>query len=497
LIAIPALHCHNARVIYDLAIIGGGINGCAIARDAARNGLSVALFEKDDLASHTSSASTKLIHGGLRYLEYYEFKLVREALMERERLLAQAPHLIYPLHFVLPHRHAVRPWWMVRLGLWLYDTIGGRISLPRSRSLKASDTLYRAPLKEQGKGFVYSDCWVDDARLVVLNALDAAHHGAEIHPRTGVETARRTGDIWTLTLTNGRTVEARALVNAAGPWVAQMLARSGVNSQSSVRLVKGSHIVVPKLFDGEHAYMLQQPDGRIVFAIAYQHGLTLVGTTDEPVNTPEDAHITPAEIDYLCAAVNRYFIHQIAPADVVATYSGVRPLYDDGASEAKAVTRDYVLEMDRNMPPLLSVFGGKITTARHLAQDAITQLSQVTGWPVSAVTMDASLSGGDLPGSYEEWFAEVRTRWPFLGDARAERMARAYGTMLRDMLADIGSKADMGEDFGGGLTRLEVDWLLHHEWAKTPEDILMRRTKIGLETPEAAERLRAYIDQSS
>ncbi len=480
-------------MIYDLAIIGGGINGCAIARDAALNGLSVVLFEKDDLASHTSSASTKLIHGGLRYLEYYEFKLVREALMERERLLAQAPHLIHPLHFVLPHRNAVRPWWMVRLGLWLYDTIGGRISLPRSRSLKPSDTLYRAPLKEPGKGFVYSDCWVDDARLVVLNGLDAARHGADIRPQTRVERAQRTGDHWMLTLADGTTAEARALVNAAGPWVAQMVRQTGVESRSSVRLVKGSHIIVPRLFEGDHAYMLQQPDGRIVFAIAYQHGLTLVGTTDEPVDAPEDAKITPAEIDYLCTAVNLYFTRQTAPADIVSTYSGVRPLYDDGEAEAKAVTRDYVLELDERKPPLLSVFGGKITTARYLAQEAVHRLASVMDWAVAPVTLAAKFPGGDLPGSYEDWLAEVCARWPFLGPERAERMARAYGSLLREMLADVRCEADLGQDFGGGLTQVEVDWLCQHEWARTPEDILMRRTKIGLTAPKAAEPLRAYL----
>ena len=467
----------------DLLIIGGGINGTAIAREAALNGLSVLLVEKDDLASHTSSASTKLIHGGLRYLEYYEFKLVREALKERERLLKAAPHLIYPMHFVLPHENAVRPWWLVRLGLILYDTIGGRISLPRSRSLRRSDTAYRAPLRRPGKGFVYSDAWVDDARLVVLNAMDAARHGAEIATRTALTSARRDGDAWHAMLSDGREIAAKMLVNAAGPWVADALKLTGANARAHVRLIKGSHIVVPKLFDGEHAYMLQQPDRRIVFAIAYQGDKTLIGTTDVPVEKPDDAKIAPAEISYLCDAANRYFIKQIGPADVVATYSGVRPLYDDGASEAKAVTRDYVLELDEAGPRLLSVFGGKITTARQLAEDALAKLGHA-----STATRDAPFPGGDIH-DFALFLAQVRARWPWLGDERAHRMARAYGTCLAEFVTD-----DMGEDFGSGLTAREVDWLVAHEWAQTAEDVLWRRTKLGLVLNAAQQaRLAAYM----
>lgn len=478
----------------DLLIIGGGINGTAIARDAALRGLSVLLVEKDDLASHTSSASTKLIHGGLRYLEYYEFKLVREALQERERLLRTAPHLIYPMLFVLPHQNAVRPWWLVRLGLWLYDTIGGRISLPRSRGLRRGDALFREPLAQASKGFVYSDAWVDDARLVVLNAIDAARNGAAVRTRTGLVSARREGEVWKAGLSDGSTVEARAIVNAAGPWVAQLLAKSGVNSAASVRLIKGSHIIVDALFEGEHAYMLQQPDRRIVFAIPYQGNKTLIGTTDEAVERPEDAVISDAEITYLCAAVNRYFKQQIGPGDVVATYSGVRPLYDDGASEAKAVTRDYVLELDENGPPLLSVFGGKITTARHLAEEAMAKLAPVLRVSGSSVTRDLLLPGGDLGGNFEAFLAQVRSRWPFLGDARSERMARAYGAMLEEMLGSVTDAAGLGEDFGGGLTAVEVDWLVAREWAVSAEDVLMRRTKIGLAVGDAArERLAAYL----
>ncbi len=472
-------------MIYDLLIIGGGINGTAIARDAAMGGASVLLVEKDDLAAHTSSASTKLIHGGLRYLEYYEFKLVREALKERERLLRAAPHLIYPMHFVLPHENAVRPWWLVRLGLLLYDTIGGRITLPRSRSLRKSDTAYLKPLQRPGKGFVYSDAWVDDARLVVLNAIDAARHGAEIATRTALVSARRDGNLWRAELSDGRAVEAHNLVNAAGPWVAEALALTGANARSGVRLIKGSHIVVPRLFDHDQAYMLQQPDRRIVFAITYEGDKTLIGTTDVPVEKPEDATITADEIDYLCAAVNRYFVRQVGPADVVRTYSGVRPLYDDGATEAKAVTRDYVLELDDNGPPLLSVFGGKITTARHLAEEAVEKLGLNSG-----NTREAILPGGDI-GNFDSFLTEVRLRYPFFSESQSHRMARAYGSMLHDFV-----QPDMGEDFGGGLTAHEVDWLVQHEWARTVDDIIWRRTKLGLVLSQAqAKRLLAYLAQ--
>jgi glycerol-3-phosphate dehydrogenase len=473
---------------YDLLIIGGGINGTAIAREAALNGLSVLLVEKDDLAAHTSSASTKLIHGGLRYLEYYEFKLVREALQERERLLKAAPHLIYPMAFVLPHENAVRPWWLVRLGLLLYDTIGGRITLPRSRSLKKSDTAYRAPLQRPGKGFVYSDAWVDDARLVVLNALDAANHGAEIATRTALVSARRSGDVWQAALSDGRTVEAAKMVNAAGPWVAEALALTGANARSGVRLIKGSHIVVPKLFDGHFAYMLQQPDRRIVFAIAYEDDYTLIGTTDVPVDRPEDAVISTDEITYLCEASNRYFKRQIAPADIVHTYSGIRPLYDDGASEAKAVTRDYVLELDTNGAPLLSVFGGKITTARHLAEEALGKL----GHP-STATRTAPFPGAVYP--FWQFLEQVQLSYPFLSENQSFRMARAYGSMLHTMLGDA---TDMGEDYGGGLTQVEVDWLVTREWATTVEDIIWRRTKTGLALSEAQiAKLKSYLDNKN
>ena len=369
----------------EILIIGGGINGCAIAREAALNGLSVLLVEKDDLAAHTSSASTKLIHGGLRYLEYYEFALVREAIQERERLLKAAPHLIRPMAFVLPHENAVRPWWLVRLGLLLYDTIGGRISLPRSRALRAGDAAYQAPLKRRSTGFVYWDGACDDAALTRAFADDAVANGAEILTDCTLLSARRNGDSWHAQLSSNRTVEARILVNAAGPWVIDVQRRLGVNSASDVRLIKGSHIVVPQLYKGDHAYMLQQPDRRVVFAFPYR-GNTAIGTTDVPVVAPEDARIDASEINYLCAAANRYFSTQIAAAAVIGSWSGVRPLFDDGAGDARAVTRDYKLELDTNGPPLLTVFGGKITTARRLGEDALRKLGYR-----STATRDRSL----------------------------------------------------------------------------------------------------------
>lgn len=473
---------------YDLLIVGGGINGCAIAREAALLGLKVLLVERDDLAAHTSSASTKLIHGGLRYLEYYDFKLVAEALRERERLVKAAPHIIYPLRFVLPHENAVRPWWMLRIGLYLYDFLGGKMSLPRSRGLRKSDTAYSAPLKGGSRGFVYSDAFVDDSRLTVLNAVDAALNSAEIVVGTALESARREGEVWRATLSDGRDVTARAMVNAAGPWVHQLLGRLGVNAASGVRLVKGSHIVVPKLFEGDHAYILQQPDRRIVFAIPYQGEFTEIGTTDVPVDAPEDAQIDDDEIAYLCEAVNRHFIKQITPADVTSTWSGVRPLYDDGASEAKAVTRDYVLELDTNGPTLLSVFGGKITTARHLAEEALEKLAGPMGFTAHPVTRARVFPGGAI-ADLTSFIAHVRATWPFLGDARAERMAHAYGTMLAEMLEGVDSEAAMGADLGGGLTEVEARWLRTREWARTPADVLERRSKLGLHLSAAEQAL--------
>ena len=461
---------------YDLLIIGGGINGCAIAREASLLGLEVLLVERDDLASHTSSASSKLIHGGLRYLEMYDFRLVAEGLRERERLMKAAPHLIRPMRFVLPHENAVRPWWLVRLGLLLYDVIGGRSSLKRSRGLRKGDDAYRAPLKGDGRGFVYSDAFVDDSRLTLANALDAAANGAEIATRTALTSARREGDGWAATLSDGREVTTRAIVNAAGPWVSEALGRLGVNSAAQVRLVKGSHIVVPRLYDGDHAYILQQPDRRIVFAIPWQEDFTEIGTTDVAVDRPDDAAIDESEIAYLCDVANRHFRQQIGPADVVSTWSGVRPLYDDGAGDAQGVTRDYVLELDTAGAPLLSVFGGKITTARHLAEEAMGKLAPALGIGAHPVTRARVFPGGAIP-AFDEYVTRVEARWPFLGPNRAQRIAHAYGDALAVMLDGV---TDLGREFGGGLSEVELRWMREREWARSAEDVLERRTKLGL-----------------
>ncbi|MDV3455593.1 glycerol-3-phosphate dehydrogenase [Sphingomonas sp. HF-S4] len=469
---------------YDLLIVGGGINGCAIAREASLAGLKVLLVEKDDLAHHTSSASTKLIHGGLRYLETYEFRLVREALHERERLLAAAPHLIRPMTFVLPHAHAVRPWVMVRAGLWLYDLLAGRSSLPRSRSLRRADKAFTDPLAGKHRGFVYSDAWVDDARLTLANALDAAAHGAEIATRTELKSAVRSGDCWWAMLDDGRAVEARGLVNAAGPWVRTLLDKLAVATPSQVRLVKGSHIVVPKLFDGDHAYILQQPDRRIVFAIPYEGEFTEIGTTDIPVDAPEDAICSQEETRYICDAVNRYFRRKVSPADVVWHWSGVRPLHDDGAAKAQAVTRDYLLELDKHGPPLLSIFGGKITTARALAEEAIEKIGPALGIEPRPQTSARIFPGGAIE-DFELYLEHVLARWPFLGEARARRMAHAYGTCLDEMLAKVGDEAGMGTPLGAGLTEVEARWMRDREWALTPEDVLFRRSKLGLHLSRA------------
>lgn len=481
---------------HDLLIVGGGINGCAIAREAALLGLSVLLVERDDLAQHTSSASSKLIHGGLRYLEYREFGLVREALQERERLIRAAPHLIHPMAFVLPHENAVRPWWLVRAGLYLYDALALGTTLPRSRRLRARDDAYRAPLAGAARGFVYYDAFVDDARLTLANAIDAADAGAEIATRTALLAARRKDDHWRATLSDGRIVTARAIVNTAGPWVGDLFAKVGVTTTAHVRLVKGSHIVVPKLYDGDHAYILQQADGRIVFAIPWLRDYTAIGTTDIPVDRPEDARIDASEIAYLCDATNHYFDRQIAPADVVDSWSGVRPLFDDGASDAKAVTRDYVLELDDSGPALLSVFGGKITTARHLAEDALAKIAPVIGIEARHVTRDRPFPGGDSE-DFDAFLSAVRARFPFLGDQRSARMAHAYGTRLWEMLDGVRAIADMGPEFGAGLTAVELGWMWTREWARTAADVLDRRSKLRLTAdPETVAAVEAYFRET-
>ncbi len=461
---------------FDLLVIGGGINGCAIARDAAGRGLSVLLVERDDLASHTSSASSKLIHGGLRYLEQYDFRLVRESLHERETMLRTAPHIVHPLRFVLPHRAGGRPWWMLRIGLLLYDILAGRrSSLPRSRGVARDDEAARAPLRDAAaKLAAYWDARVDDARLVVLNALDAQERGAEIATRTECLAARREGDHWVATLSGGRSVTARIVVNAAGPWVSDVLnERLGGRGESRVRLVRGSHIAVPRLHDGDHAYILPQEDGRVVFVLPYGPH-SLIGTTDAPTDAPEDAAITPAETAYLCTAANAWLRRRIAPEDVIWSYAGIRALYDDGAADASKVTRDYRLEVDDAPgPKLLSVFGGKLTTARALASEALDKL----GIGGLKFTTTSPLPGGQIMPGFNAWLVELAQWMPA---PMLDRLSRAYGTRLDRILDNVDSLADMGRHFGADLYEAEVRYLVTHEWARTAEDILWRRSKLGL-----------------
>ncbi|GGC49542.1 glycerol-3-phosphate dehydrogenase [Chelatococcus reniformis] len=480
----------NSGNVFDLGIIGGGVNGCGIARDAAGRGASVVLFEQDDLASATSSASTKLIHGGLRYLEQYAFRLVHEALTEREVLWRMAPHIVRPLRFVLPHHEGLRPAWLLRLGLFLYDHLGGRKLLPPTRSLDLAHDPAGEPLKDsRARAFEYSDCWVEDSRLVVLNGADAAGHGADIRTQTKVVSAARKGGLWRIeTEQDGRraSVEARVLVNAAGPWVGSVL--SGIvhsSAKASVRMVKGSHIVVRKLFAHDRCYIFQNADGRIVFAIPYEHDFTLIGTTDLDFHDdPAAVAISAAEVDYLCSAASEYFREPVTRDKVVWTYSGVRPLYDDGASRAQEATRDYVLTLDApgGEPPLLSVFGGKITTYRRLAEAAIDKLAPHAAWAGRpAWTKEACLPGGDFPvDGLDALAAAIGAEQPWLGGATIARLARAYGTKAHEMLAGARSVSELGRHFGADLYEAEVRYLMRAEFARRAADVLWRRGKLGL-----------------
>ncbi len=490
---------------FDLLVIGGGINGAGVARDAAGRGASVLLVEMGDLASATSSASTKLIHGGLRYLEYYEFNLVRKALKEREVLWAMAPHIVWPLRFILPHNSELRPAWFIRLGLFVYDHLGGRKRLPATKTVRLDQAPYSQGLKSLfRKGFEYSDCWVDDARLVVLNAADAAARGADVRTRTKCVSARRSGGCWEAVLHNQMTgeqttVTAGAIVNAAGPWVADMLhGVAGANNAAGVRLVKGSHIVVPRLFDHDRCFIFQNGDGRIVFAIPYEGDFTLIGTTDvDYKGDPGDAAISGHEVDYICKAVSEYFDRPVTPDDVVHTYSGVRPLYDDGATDAKAATRDYVLELDgaEGKPAVLSVFGGKITTYRKLAEQVLEKLTPFVAFDRGSWTAGAALPGGDFEAtSYDAQVDRVVTSYPFIDGALAARLIRAYGTNAFQMLGDAASADQLGRHFGANLYEAEVRWLINKEWARSADDILWRRSKLGLRiNPDEVRKLDAYI----
>jgi glycerol-3-phosphate dehydrogenase len=505
----------DATRVYDLLIIGGGINGCGIARDAAGRGLSVMLCEKGDLAGATSSASTKLFHGGLRYLEYFEFRLVREALIERETLLRAMPHISWPMRFVLPYHKDMRfegntptsrllsvfmPWmkgrrpaWLIRLGLFLYDTLGGRKILPATSSLKLTGTREGAPLQARfATAYEYSDCWVEDSRLVVLNARDAEARGARIHTRTEVVSASSENGIWLVSIKTEdetKTVRAKMLVNAAGPWVGDIIhSKLRLNSRENVRLVRGSHIVTRKLYDHDKCYFFQGTDGRIIFAIPYEQDFTLIGTTDADHDDPARAPVcTDAERDYLCNFASQYFRQPVTAADVVWAYSGVRPLYDDGASSATAATRDYTLKIDRSAgAPVLNIFGGKITTYRRLAESALAQIGMVLPLATGNWTAGVPLPGGDFAhDGVAALIEELQRDYPFLTDFWARRLVRAYGTEARIILGNAQASSDLGHDFGATLTEAEVTWLMAREYARSAQDVIWRRSKLGLRLTQA------------
>ena len=491
--------------IFDLFVIGGGINGAGIARDAAGRGLSVVMCEKGDLAEGTSSRSGKLVHGGLRYLEYYEFRLVREALIEREVLLNSASHIIWPMRFVLPHSPTDRPAWLVRLGLFLYDHLGGRKKLPGTRSLDLHRDPEGAPILDQySKGFEYSDCWVDDARLVVLNALDASAKGARILTRTACVSARRDQGNWIVQMRNERsgevrTIRARVLVNAAGPWVNDIIGRVvGSNSQRSVRLVKGSHIIVPKFWAGQQAYLVQNHDKRVIFINPYEGDKALIGTTDIPYEgKPEEVRADEKEIDYLITAVNRYFKEKLRRSDVLESFSGVRPLFDDGKGNPSAVTRDYVFDLDETGgAPLLSVFGGKITTFRKLSEHAMQRLAKFFPKMGGDWTRSAVLPGGDIPNAdYVAFSDTLRAAYPWMPRALVNHYGHLYGARTKQIVGNATSLADLGRHFGGDLYEAEVRYLVACEWAQAADDVLMRRTKEGLHmTTEEKAAFAAWFD---
>lgn len=496
--------------VYDLFIIGGGINGCGIARDAAGRGYSVYLAEMNDLASGTSSWSTKLIHGGLRYLEFYEFRLVREALKERELLWSNAPHIIWPLRFVLPHHDGLRPAWLLRLGLFLYDHIGGRKRLPATKVLDLTTDKVGAGLNPRfKKGFEYSDCWVDDARLVVLNARDAADRSAVIRTRSRVSDVRWVKDCWHVDVFDElnkttRTIHANMVVNASGPWVDRVIsAASGSNTVRNVRLVQGSHIVVPRLFDHDRCYIFQNDDGRICFAIPYEGDYTLIGTTDQDYEgDPAAAKISEKEVTYLCESISSYLEKQVTPDDVVWTYSGVRPLFDDGASAAQEATRDYILKVEKTDQggPWLNIFGGKITTYRRLAESALEKIDTALGRSRSKPwTYNQPLPGGDFPMiGVKTLAAEISTRYPFLDDRTVNRLIKLYGTRSYVVLGDAVKLEDLGRCFGRDLLEAEVKYLIRNEWVVTADDILWRRTKLGLGmAPEDMAALTEYMQDTT
>ncbi|RDL46831.1 Aerobic glycerol-3-phosphate dehydrogenase [Ensifer sp. M14] len=488
---------------YDILVIGGGINGCGVARDAAGRGYKVLLAEMNDLAAGTSSASTKLIHGGLRYLEHHEFRLVRESLVEREVLWQMAPHIIWPLRFVLPHHEGLRPAWLQRLGLFLYDNIGGRKRLPPTRVLDLRKHAAGKPLKDgYAKGFEYSDAWVQDARMVVLNARDAADRGAEIVTRSEVIRIERSNGGFVAEIADratkiGRTVRARLVVNAAGPWVDQVIGlAAGGGKVRNVRLVQGSHIVVPKLFDHDKAYIFQNTDKRVVFAIPYEGDFTLIGTTDRDFSgKPEKVAISEEETAYLCAAASSYLQRQIAPADVIWSYSGIRPLYEAGAASAQEATRDYVLKADGDAETgvMINVFGGKITTYRRLAESVLDLVEKHLGARNPRWTAGATLPGGDFPfDGFEALVARLAAHAPSVAETTIRRLARNYGTKALEIL---GPESSLGRIVAANLGENEIRYLVKKEWARSAEDILWRRSKVGLRsTPGDVAALTAFLD---
>ncbi len=485
---------------FDLFVVGGGINGTGIAADAAGRGLSVGLCEMGDLAHATSSSSSKLIHGGLRYLEHYEFRLVKEALNEREVLLKVAPHLVTPMRFQMPHRPHLRPAWLIRIGMFLYDTLGKRETLPGSKRVKYGTD---SPLKEDIKqGFEYSDCWVDDARLVVTNAISAQQHGASIFARTRCSSAKRVDGKWQIILTDEATnetteVTANGLVNAAGPWVSSFIeTKVERKAPYGIRMIKGSHIVVPKLYQHSNAFIMQNTDKRIVFAIPYRDDYTLLGTTDvEYKGDPNKVAISEDETNYILQVANDHFKQSLTPKDVVWSYSGVRPLLEDESSDPSAVTRDYTLHLDDDLgAPLLSIFGGKITTYRKLALSAMKKLAPFYQQMGEEWTHSKPLPGGELGMSLDAYAMKLQQDFPFIGAHLAQRFANSYGSRTQLILGNLDSVAALGKDFGNELYQAEVDYLIEQEWARSAEDILWRRTKLGLEfTDDQVTALEEYV----
>lgn len=484
----------------DVLVIGGGVNGAAIARDLAGRGLSVILAEKNDLASATSSASSKMIHGGLRYLEHYDFRLVREALKEREVMLRTAPHIVWPMNFVLPHHKGLRPWWLIRLGLFIYDHLGGRISLPKSRGLFLPGTRFGQPLKNLFKrGFTYSDCWVEDTRLVTLYAVDASEKGASILTRTECVSIKKHAkmDMWDAVLHDNLTeenirVHARLVVNATGPWVTKTLGLGdNIPEKYKIRWDKGSHMIVPRLYQGDHAYLLQNSDKRVIFVFPYEKKYSLVGTTDVDYHGDlDEVRIDIEEVEYLCQSVSEYFRQPLKPQDVQWTYSGVRPLIDDGHVNAKETTREYVLDMEEALGvPILSVYGGKITTSRKLAENAADMVVEKLGKGGKAWTAGAALPGGEgAGGNFETFLKTLKREYNWLPETLAFRLARAYGTRVRHILRNAKRLSDLGEHLGDNVYMSEIEYLVAIEWAQTAEDVLWRRSKLGLHTAEDTQR---------